>query len=191
MKLEAQIEKLAELGLPLNPGITVEDLLVSWPREEYEQAPFDTILFTYGIEVEEKPWGRFFCDRAWNFDAECICADGDYAAIVRQFHRISGRQKLLEELSDHVDLESGRARLQFTIEGTRRWFEPRVDNDWVDPEVAAAIMQDMRGEGYDFYGKDNGQATVWFYMTPGNASVLNTLAGNVFGLDKKPWWRIW
>ena len=64
MKLEAQIEKLAEFGLPLNDGITVDDFLISWTREEYENSPFDTILFTYGIEVEKEPWGRFFCDRA-------------------------------------------------------------------------------------------------------------------------------
>lgn len=50
-------------------------------------------------------------------------------------------------------------------------------------------MQDMRGEGHDFYGKDNGQATVWFYLTPQNANALNKLAGNVFGLNRKPWWK--
>jgi hypothetical protein len=63
MKLETQIAKLADLGLPLNPGITVDDFLISWSRQDYEKKPFDTILFTYGMEVEQKPWGRFFCDR--------------------------------------------------------------------------------------------------------------------------------
>ena len=111
MKLEGQIEKLAELGLPLNQGIKVDDFLISWPREDYEKKPFDTILFTYGMEVEEKPWRRFFCDRVWNFDAECIFDNGDYAAIVREFHRISAKHNSLEGLSDSVDLESGHASL--------------------------------------------------------------------------------
>lgn len=36
MKLEQQLEKLAELGLPLNDGVTVDDLLYSFDREDYE-----------------------------------------------------------------------------------------------------------------------------------------------------------
>ena len=95
------------------------------------------------------------------------------------------------DLSDEVDLEAEKASLRFTIDGQQREFSPRINNDWVDPDVAAAIMQDLRGEGHDFYGKDNGQATVWFYMTPKNAESLNALAGNVFGLSKKPWWKTW
>ena len=191
MRLETQIEKLAELGLSLNRGITVDDFLISFPREEYEEDPFEAILFTYGIEVEEQPWGRFFCDRVWNFDAECICDEGDYTKIVEEFHRISGKRKSLIDLSDQIDLEAGKATLQFTIDGNHREFKPRIDNDWVDPDVASAIMRDMRGEGFDFYGLDNGQSTVWFYMTSENAISLNLLAGNVFGLKQKPWWKIW
>jgi hypothetical protein len=191
MKLEAQIAKLYELGLPLNEGITIDGFLLCWSREEYEKKPFETVLFSYGIEVEKKPWGRFFCDRVWNFDAECICGDGDYVTIVKEFHRISGKAKPLEDLSDQVDLESGQAKLQYTVDGRLREFNPRVDNDWVDPDVAAAIMQDMRRDGFDFYGKDKGQATVWCYMTPENASSLNSIAENVFRLNKRPWLRIW
>lgn len=82
MKLEEQIQKLSRLDLPLNTGITIDDFFLSWPREEYEKEPFDLILSKYGDEIEEEPWGRFFCDRAWKFDAECIEGTGDYARIV-------------------------------------------------------------------------------------------------------------
>ena len=190
MKLELQVDKLSALGLPLNPGISIDDLLLSFPRDEYEATPFDLILFAYGMEVESEPWGRHVCDRAWNFDVECIEDHGDYAAIVDQFHRISGREKTLTDLSDVVDLESGRAELRYTVDGTPRVLSPQVDDDWVDPDVAAQIMEDMRGSTHDFYGKDNGQATVWFYLTPDNATELNGLAGTVFGL-RKPWWKFW
>ncbi|EOV0071993.1 hypothetical protein ACOIWC_004284, partial [Vibrio vulnificus] len=70
MKLEEQIEKLSDIGLLLNEGVTINDLLLSYSREEYESNPFDLILFVYGIEIEEEPWGRFVCDQAWNFDVE-------------------------------------------------------------------------------------------------------------------------
>ena len=68
MKLENQIEELAALGLILNEGIKIEDLLISWTKEEYEQTPFDLILSIYGEEVEERPLGRYFCDQAWQLD---------------------------------------------------------------------------------------------------------------------------
>ena len=191
MKLEKQIEKLAELGLPLNDGITIEDFLLSWPRAQYEEAPFDLVLYSFGAEVEEEPWGRLFCDRVWNFDAECIVDNGDYVKIVEQFHRITGGRKQLDELSDRVDLEGSQASLRYTIDGVRRDLDVPVDNDWADPGTVQIIMDDMQAEGFDFFGKDNGQATVWFYMTRQNAHALNLLADNVFRLETKPWWKIW
>jgi len=57
MRLEEQLAKLADLGLKLDDGITVDDLLYSFGREDYEKRPFDLILFVLGIEVEREPWG--------------------------------------------------------------------------------------------------------------------------------------
>ncbi len=41
MKLEQQLAKLAEFGLALDPGITIDDLNHSFKREDYEQEPFN------------------------------------------------------------------------------------------------------------------------------------------------------
>ncbi len=51
MKLEKQLAKLAELGLALDPGITIDDLLHSFDREEFEEEPFDLVLFALGIVI--------------------------------------------------------------------------------------------------------------------------------------------
>jgi len=191
MNLEDQIEKLASLGINLNKGITIDDLLLSWSREDYENKPFDLILFAYGSEVEVEPWGRYFCDQAWNFDLECIEDHGDYSAIVKNFHRITGESKKLTNLSDIVDLEAEKASLTYTINGAKKELEIVVDDDWADPKTVKIIMDDLREDGFDYYGKDNGQATVWFYLTPENANMLNEMAGNVFDLAKKPRWKLW
>ena len=61
MALEQQIETLAQLDLPLNDGVTVDDLLYSWERKEYENQPYDLVLFVLGSEVEREPWGRNIC----------------------------------------------------------------------------------------------------------------------------------
>jgi hypothetical protein len=68
LKLEDQLAQLATIGLALNPGITVDDVLYSFDRKEYEKRPFDLVLFIFGAEVEREPWGRPFCSRVWNFD---------------------------------------------------------------------------------------------------------------------------
>ncbi len=169
----------------------MEDLLISFSREEFEETPFDLILFVYGSEIEEEPWGRYFCDQAWNFDAEAIEDDGSYIEIVRQFHRITGKRKRLEGLQDSVDVEESYAQLQYTVDGLERTFKPIVDNDWADAQVVESIMSDLCYSGYDFYSKDNGQASVWYYLTEEQAQAINDLRDNVFNLNSKPWWKLW
>ena len=53
MTLEQQLEKLAEFGIKLDEGITIDDLLYSFNRQDYEKQPFDLLLFVLGIEVEQ------------------------------------------------------------------------------------------------------------------------------------------
>ncbi|MDV2081192.1 hypothetical protein, partial [Marinobacter xestospongiae] len=65
------------------------------------------------------------------------------------------------------------------------------NDDWVDAQVMEEIMNDLRQPGYDFYPKDNGQASVWFYLSKAQALALNSLANNVFNLNRKPWWKLW
>jgi len=191
MKLEQQIEKLSDIGLSLNKGVTINDLLLSYSREEYESSPFDLILFVYGIEVEEGPEERFVCDQAWNFDVEAIEDDGSYTEIVKQFHRITGKAKNLKELRDSVNLDEQYAELQYSVDGIERLLKPKIDDDWADPKTIEIILSDLRQPGFDFYQKDNGQASIWFYLSESQAIELNKLANNVFDLERKPWWKVW
>jgi hypothetical protein len=190
MKLETQIDKLSEIGLKLNEGIVIDDLLNSFSREEYESKPFNEILFVYGIEVESPPWGRFFCDRVWNFDYECIYDSGAYIEVVNHFHRLSRKQKKLEHLTDSIDFDSGVAELVYTLDGVRKSYSPKIDRDWVDSDIVSKIIDDFSTHTHSFYGIDNGQATVWCYLTKEQAHAINNIAGNPFGL-KKAWWRFW
>src|SRR5688572_22447023 len=67
VRLETQIDALKEAGLVLAPGRTIDDLLISFPRAEYESDPYTLLLVMYGSEVEAEPWDRRFCERAFNF----------------------------------------------------------------------------------------------------------------------------
>jgi hypothetical protein len=184
VKLEQQLETLGQLGLKLNEGVTVDDLLYSFDRQDYENKPFDLILFVFGSEVERAPWERNVCDRVWNFDVECIVDSGSYVTIVRSLCRVAGTPDLITDLEDFVDIENGKAWLKYTIDGTKRDYTIAVDNDWADPATVSAVMEDIERSGKRFYAKDNGQASIWFYLDGDTAGKLNALTGNALKTDR-------
>jgi hypothetical protein len=178
MQLEQQLAKLAELGLELDDGITIDDVLYSFGRDDFEQRPFDLILFVLGIEVERKPWGRLICSRVWNFDTECIGSTGDYVRIVKRLCQVAGRPDCLKDVSDFVDLDAGKAWLSYKIDGTKRVWPVEVNDDWVDTMTVNYVMDDIERDGARFYFKDNGQAMILYYLDPRAAAELNRLSDN-------------
>jgi hypothetical protein len=177
MNLEEQLSRLAELGLPLAAGRTVDDLLYSWPRESYEHRPLDLVLFVLGSAVEAEPWGRWFCDRAWNFDTECVHGQGAYVSIARQLCRIAGRPDALVDLRDHVDVDAGEAWIDYSVGGQRRHWRIEVRDDWADMIVVSYLMDDLEHDGQRFYARHNGQVMTLFFLDDDAAGQLNTLVG--------------
>ena len=174
MKLEEQLAKLAEAGIALNEGITIDDLLYSFDRDAYESRPFDLVLFILGAEVEREPWGRDFCSRVWNFDSECILSSGDYTRIVKKLCVLSGDPDYLGEIEDYFDLESEEAWLKYTISGPekkKRNWSVEVSDDWADMLTINYVMDDIERDGKKFYYKDNGQAMILFFSGPGHGGV--------------------
>jgi hypothetical protein len=176
--LEEQVEILNELGIPLNDNVTIDDLLNSFDRDAYEDKPFDLILFTYGVEIESEPWGRKFSNKAWNFDLECIEDNGSYIDIVRNFALISNNLKNIENIQDFVDFEKEEAWVSYSINGIDKRYDAVFDNDWADPISVTSIMSDLTNEGFAFYAKDNGQASVWYYLDDKTAKKLNEYSKN-------------
>lgn len=178
MTLEQQLSTLSDLGLELNDDVTVDDLLYSFGREDYEERPFNLILFVLGIEVERAPWGRFVCSRVWNFDTEYIDGTGSYVGIVKQLCRVAGDPDLLKDVRDFVDLKTGEAWLKYKVDGTERNWTIEVNDDWADTLTLSYVMDDIERDGFRFYFKDNGQAMVLFYLDPRTAAELNRLSNN-------------
>lgn len=184
ISLEEQLETLAQLGLELNDGITVDDLLYSRDRHEYENEPYDTLLFMLGSEVEREPWGRNVCDRAWNFDVECIEDTGSYVMIVENLCRVAGLPDLISDAEDFVGIENETAWLKYTVDGQPRHINIPVDGDWADSKTVSAIMRDIERDGKRFYDKDNGQASIWFYLDQPTADKLNALSENALRANR-------
>jgi hypothetical protein len=178
MTLEQQLAKLAELGLRLDDGITIDHILYSFGRKDYEERPFDLILFVLGIEVERAPWGRSVCSRVWNFDTECITSTGDYVRIVKRLCQVAGQPNCLKDVSDFVDIDAGKAWLKYKVGGTERNWPVEVNDDWADTLTLNYVMDDIERDGHRFYFKDNGQAMVLFYLDSKTAAELNLLPNN-------------
>ena len=182
MKLETQLDKLAELGLVLNHGITVEDLLYSLNRSEFEKEPFECLLFSFGIEVEREPWGRRICNQVWNFDTECIVSTGDYVNIIQNLCLLTGKSDYLTDLVDYInvdytDMAASECWLEYTLGDRRRHWEIEANDDWADMMTITYVMEDLQHDGKQFYSKDNGQAMILFYLDRSNAEKLSDLCG--------------
>jgi hypothetical protein len=180
--LEVQIERLKEAGLEMMAGRSVDELLVSWPRADYETDPYNLLLFMYGGEVEAEPWGRYFCERGWNFDMECLSGRGDYVRAFTDIARITGHLQRVSDMVDNFSFNAGTCEIAYTLDGRRKVLRARVDNDWADPKAVAAFMLDLEsaiGDGRHFWAADNGQASVLFYLTDAEAAKINALRRDI------------
>ena len=177
VSLEEQLARLEELGLRLDAGITLDDLLYSFDREDYESRPYDLLLIMLGAEVEREPWGRAFSSRAWGFDTECVEGSGAYVEIVERLARLAGMSDRVGDLRDEIDLAGGSSWLEYTVDGrTRRW-DVEVNDDWVDPMVLSYVMDDLETGDRRFWALDNGQAMVVFSIDATSAASLQDLTG--------------
>ena len=175
MELEAQLAKLAELGLVLNPEITIEDLLYSEDRAAFSAQPFVLLLFLLGSEVEREPWERRICNRVWSFDLECIATTGDYVKIVRKLCLLTGSEDRLTEIVDYIDLEAGECWLEYTIGNKRRHWTIEVNDDWADMLALSYVMEDIQSDGCQFYAIDSSQAMMILYLDRKTAEILSDL----------------
>jgi hypothetical protein len=178
MTLEHQLDTLSKMGLTLDDGVTIDDLLYSFDRREYEKRPFDLLLFVLGIEVEREPWGRAICSRVWNFDTESIYGPGSYERIVKRLCRLTGDPDYLKDIRDFVDIDSGEAWLEYRLGDAVRRLRLDVNDDWADLSSMTDVMYDLERDGRRFYAKDNGQAMVLYYLDEHSANQLAQLCGD-------------
>lgn len=176
MQLEQQLSALADLGLTLEPDVSIDDLLHSLEREAFESRPFGPLLFFLGATVEREPWGRPFCRNVWSFDAECIAQDGDYVAIAERLTEVAGRAGAFTDLRDSVDLAAGKAWIEYTIDGRHRRWDIEVADDWADMMVVSYLMADLERDGWKFRKRDIGQKLVLCYLDSARFERLNQLA---------------
>jgi len=183
MRLEQQLEELARLGIQPDPGVGIDEFLGQLDRAAFENPPFDVLLTALGFPVQQEPYDKPVCSRAWNFDTECIYGPGDYVHIVENLLRIAGKPKdHLQGLEDSIDFETGEAWLKYRLPNgeAQRW-DVELNGDWADTMVVNYVMADIEEGGRHFYSKPNGQAMVLYYFDDETAERLEDLAPGFIG----------
>lgn len=132
--LEEKLEALASCGIKLRPEFSVDDLLSSWGRAEYEEPGFSMTLVGVGMTQEEPPWTPR-SKNLWHFDTECIEDHGSYVDIAKRMVEMADGSLPLTDIEDYVDIEEKKAWLSFKLDGKPIRFDCEVDNDWVDSKV--------------------------------------------------------
>jgi hypothetical protein len=140
LTLERKLEILAECGLSLAPPFTAQDLLESWPREEFEKPGFDLTLVGLGMTEERPPW-RNHSVNVWHFDTECIEDNGSYLRIAQRMAELTQGSLVIENARDQVDLEARIANLDFEHSGKPVHIDFKVNDDWIDPAVFSQFIQ--------------------------------------------------
>lgn len=132
--LEDKLAALESCGISLGSGFSVDSLLSSWDRAEYEKPGYDLTLVGVGMTQEEPPW-KPRSDNVWHFDTECIEDHGAYADIAKRMVEMAGGSLPLSDIEDYVDIEQGKAWLSFKLDGETFRIDCAVHDDWVDPKI--------------------------------------------------------
>jgi hypothetical protein len=141
----------------------VEELLISFPREEYESPPYALLLSMLGGEVEDDSASGYFSDDLYSFDTECIEDHGNYARKVERLGQIAEGDLPIKNLRDYVDLAAGEAWIELELDGRTHRFEPAIDDDWFDPAVLTWL---------DSLAAERGSRRRLMYLDTGDQNVV-------------------
>jgi len=110
-------------------AFTAQDLLESWPREEFEKPGFNLALIGLGMTEERAPW-RNHSVNVWHFDTECIEDNGSCVRIAQRMAELTPGSPRIETRGDQVDLEAGIASLDLEHSGKPVHIDFEVKDDW-------------------------------------------------------------
>jgi hypothetical protein len=185
---EEQMSFFKELGFELNPGISEDEFLYSFNKEQYEESPISLMLFVFGIDVEREPWGRPLSNNAVNLDFEAIDDEGSYTEFFSHLARVAAQLDSFTVLSE-TGYELPEITITYKLGDRERVLEAMVNSDWADITAIDQFIADLEANdksGRRFWGSENGQARIFMMLTDQQASAINTAKpGLLFRILKK------
>jgi hypothetical protein len=135
VSFEQQLSTLASCGIRLAAGLLPEALTISFERAAFEAEPYRLLMIAMGSEAEtEEQAGEtgYPSDNIWHFDTECIEDHDAYASIARRMSALAQGELPLEDISDYVDVEEGKAHVAFRIAGKEHHWDAKVEDDLLE-----------------------------------------------------------
>ena len=142
--LEAQLERLAELGITPGEGLVAGDLFAFHPREAFEAAPYTLLTETLARAVGDEGQPPR-CDRLWTCKLASAPAPGAYAQWLERLEHMTGAALGLEELNDGVgSAEDPRAWVSFQRDGAAVSVYLARHEDSLDPSILGTYADMLR-----------------------------------------------
>jgi len=175
------LEELAKAAVRVRPGISHDDLLHSLGGTMECPVGWVSLMALLGSDVERGQFERI-SDDIWHFDAECIEDHGAYVDVVNRFVILAKGALPLTDIRDYVDVEAGKAWVEFTLDGKKEHWDLEVNDDWVDPELYSRLQQLVteRGNGKRFFIVALGQDSLISFGDEQMKHTLSRLSGVKF-----------
>jgi hypothetical protein len=184
MTLEDKLNALATCGISLKPEFSIDDLLSSWDRSDYEESGFNLTLVGIGMTQEEPPWTPR-SQNLWHFDTECIEDHGSYVRIANRMVELAEGSLPLTNIQDFVDIEEEEAWLSFELNGKAFKIPCEVQDDWVDPKIFGyfvCLLSKVDPSKIYFYYDLGGQDCIIGCISRENYSKLRNIIPSVMPL---------
>jgi hypothetical protein len=88
---------------------------------------------------------------------------------------LTGNEDRLTEILDYIDLEEGECWLEYNIGDKRRHLTIEVNDDWADMLALSYVMEDIQGDGCQFYAIDSSEVMIILYLDRETAEKLSDL----------------
>ncbi|WP_088833095.1 hypothetical protein [Paenibacillus tyrfis] len=183
--LEEQINILLGLGITFtyDSGPLINNLLVHFDRESYEEDPFYLLLTIIGADLldENENEIRMSYD-VWNFDAECIETENIYTILLRHFVNLAKGELPLENIESNLDFDEQEAVISFDLDGRHYNWILEMNDDWVNIDLFRKLgkLALKRNRDKQFIYFNDGQNLTLMYCNKIVLKKLNELTDKKF-----------
>lgn len=147
VSIEDQLERLAHLGLPLEPHATVDSMLAQAGRTrlDWEREPY-LLLVDCAVEEGEQTSRATFA-RLGSLGIERVDDENSYTRATRHIATTAGTMERLSRVAERVDPDAPEGELEITIDGHLRHYDIDVRGDWADTLALSEIVDDLAPPG--------------------------------------------
>lgn len=173
-----QLTELAIAGIVPDPGVTDEDWKSFYPLVDYEASPYIKILEALGRDLRREPYTPM-CNRLWLCDRKQIKDHGAYRQVIERLQILTRSRLAISGISDFIDIDRGKAWVEFDFEHRRYHWDAKVNGPWMDNDIIVKFDELLRSR-VDLVIYSNhayfGQGALFACISPAEFSIFSKLS---------------